>query len=64
MLPAQLDATGLALLGKPIGGSRPIGIFMGPYRLWGKARRCLAGSWEGARSRPHFAAGKYQGASD
>lgn len=42
-MPSQLSFVVTALLEKPQGGYRPIGVFVGRYRLWMKFRRgpCL-----------------------
>jgi len=45
----------VALLEKPAGGFRPIGIFPGIYRLWIKCRRDLCQAWELRFDQPFFA---------
>eukprot|EP00959_Pyramimonas_sp_CCMP1952_P244665 5114352-Pyramimonas_sp.AAC.1 len=63
-MPTQLYIIVSMLLPKPVGGHRPIGMFTGPYRLWGRLRRPFAQAWEVKNFRPWFAAGKCMGASD
>eukprot|EP00959_Pyramimonas_sp_CCMP1952_P111842 2339374-Pyramimonas_sp.AAC.1 len=64
LLPYHLQVLQMALLAKPQGGFRPIGLFSSGYRLWGRARRKLASSWELANSRNYLAAAASNGASD
>ena len=60
--PAQLDLVVIALLTKPGGGFRPIGLFPSIIRIWGKLRRPLVDEWERAHERNYFYAGKGCGA--
>eukprot|EP00959_Pyramimonas_sp_CCMP1952_P333708 6988682-Pyramimonas_sp.AAC.1 len=60
----QVHRITMMLLPKPVAGFRPIGIFCGPFRLWGRLRRPAAVSWELGHQRPWFAAGKCMGAAD
>ncbi len=62
--PRQLRVLPVPLLPKPKGGHRPIGIFTSPYRLWAKARRCLAQRWEDEHERGYWASGKGRSAQD
>ena len=55
-LPDALNLLIIVMLGKPDGGTRPIGLLLGPLRVWGRARRCIAVAWERAWRRPHFVA--------
>ncbi len=63
-LPRQLDVVLLAMLPKPAGGYRPIGVFPGLYRLWGKARRPYCKEWELKHHRSYFGCGEAAGAVD
>ncbi len=62
--PPQVAMVITALLPKPKGGLRPIGILPGVYRLWAKARRVLADEWEAAHQRPFFSSAKGNGPLD
>ena len=53
----------IALLPKPDGGYRPIGLLPTPPRLWMRARRKVARSWEELNSRELLYAGKGKGAN-
>ncbi len=64
VVPWQIRLVLIMLLTKPQGGFRPIGLFASFYRLWGKARRQYAISWELAHERTYFASGKGRSASD
>eukprot|EP00959_Pyramimonas_sp_CCMP1952_P019670 415806-Pyramimonas_sp.AAC.1 len=63
-LPVQLSWVLVALLAKPCGGFRPIGIVPSWYRVWGRCRRFEALRWEIQHSRPYWAAGAHRGAGD
>ncbi len=62
--PRQLRLVVTALLPKPKGGFRPIGILPAAYRLWAKARRGLADQWEAEHARPFFSSAKGNGPID
>eukprot|EP00959_Pyramimonas_sp_CCMP1952_P474576 9503707-Pyramimonas_sp.AAC.1 len=62
--PEQLRLVMLAMLPKPTGGLRPIGIFTSPYRLRGKCRRQEALLWEEDHKHDTFAAHGSKSASD
>ena len=57
-LPPQLRFTRIALIPKPAGGLRPIGLFASLYRIWGRVRRWHCEAWEAANRRRFFAAAK------
>ena len=63
-LPRQVELVMIALLPKASGGWRPIGLFPGIYRLWGRCRRPWAVAWERAHDRHYYAAGQHTGAGD
>ena len=63
-LPGQQRFVCVFLLGKPGGGTRPIGLFTSMYRLWAKARQPIAAKWADADDRPYFAAGKHRSTID
>ena len=52
----------IALLPKPAGGLRPIGVFPWLHKVWAKARRSLALEWENRVTRPYLYAGPGRGA--
>ena len=52
----------IALLPKPAGGLRPIGLFPWLPKVWAKARRNLALEWENRVTRPYLYAGPGRGA--
>ena len=52
----------IALLPKPTGGLRPIGIFPTLIRVWFRLRAPLIRAWERAHERPYFFAGSGKGA--
>ena len=52
----------IALLPKPTGGLRPIGLFPWLPKVWAKARRNLALAWEQQVTRPYLYAGPGRGA--
>eukprot|EP00959_Pyramimonas_sp_CCMP1952_P373568 7823655-Pyramimonas_sp.AAC.1 len=56
-LPRQISAVLIALLSKPSGGYRPIGVFCSWYRVWGRLRRPQALYWEQQHPRRYWAAG-------
>eukprot|EP00959_Pyramimonas_sp_CCMP1952_P297964 6233031-Pyramimonas_sp.AAC.1 len=62
-LPEQISAVLLALLPKPSGGYRPIGVFCSWYRVWGRCRRSHALAWEQQHPRRYWAAGEHMGSS-
>ena len=63
-LPPQVKYIIVLLLEKATGGFRPIGLFCGIYRVWGKARRAVCSQWEASNDRSYFAAGMGRSASD
>ncbi len=62
--PRQVSLIVAALLPKPKGGYRPIGMAPAVYRLWSKARRVEADEWERQHARPFFSACKGNGPVD
>ncbi len=52
----------IALLPKPDGGRRPIGLFPLLPRIWMKMRRAVAEEWERCNARPYLYAGTGKGA--
>eukprot|EP00959_Pyramimonas_sp_CCMP1952_P260692 5450775-Pyramimonas_sp.AAC.1 len=62
--PTQLRVVLLATLSKAPGGFRPIGFFVAPCRLRGRARRRLVGEREAAWQRPFFACARFKSSSD
>ncbi len=62
--PRQISLVVAALLPKPKGGYRPIGMAPAAYRLWSKARRVEADAWERQHERPYFSASKNNGPLD
>ncbi|CAK0798489.1 unnamed protein product, partial [Prorocentrum cordatum] len=64
LLPYHMQVLQMALLSKPQGGFRPIGLFSSSYHLWGRARRRLASAWELESARSYLAASTCNGASD
>ena len=62
--PQGVDAVVTALIPKPKGGVRPIGLFSGLYRIWARVRRPYADQWEKEHDKPFFAAKSGQGALD
>jgi hypothetical protein len=62
--PSQASQLLIAMLEKPMGGFRPIGIFPGIYRLWMKARGPLCSQWEADHDLNCFAMGKQRGPVD
>eukprot|EP00959_Pyramimonas_sp_CCMP1952_P005261 110566-Pyramimonas_sp.AAC.1 len=61
-LPRQISAVLLAMLTKPTGGYRPVGVVCARYRVRGRPRRPHALSREQQRPRRHWAAGAFRGA--
>ena len=64
MWPSQVSQLIVALLAKPSGGFRPIGIFPGIYRLWMKSRGGLCMQWESSHELDCFAMGKHRSPVD
>ncbi len=62
--PRQLSMVVAALLPKPAGGYRPIGLAPAVYRLWSKVRRADADAWERRHPRPYFSQCKGSGPID
>ena len=62
--PDQVAQLVVAMLEKPAGGFRPIGLFPALYRLWMKARVGLCRKWESTHDLPCFAMGKGRSATD
>jgi len=56
--PSGIDTVAIALIPKPKGGVRPIGLFPGLHRLWTRARRDVTQAWEDEHNRSYFAARK------
>eukprot|EP00959_Pyramimonas_sp_CCMP1952_P283501 5926608-Pyramimonas_sp.AAC.1 len=59
VLPPQTSVALLALLPKPSGGYRPIGVFCSWRRAWGRLRRPMALHWDQQHPRGHWAAGRH-----
>ncbi len=64
MWPRQLRLVVTALLPKPKGGFRPIGIMPALYRLWAKARRPWADAWEERHHRGYLSSARGNGPTD
>ncbi len=62
--PRQISLVVTALLPKPRGGLRPIGIAAAVYRLWAKTRRKISDRWEQAHQRAYFSAARGNGPVD
>jgi len=60
--PRRLWLVLIVLLPKTDGGRRPIGLFPGLIRIWSRARRMVARSWEAAQARPYLYGGECKGA--
>ena len=60
--PQQIGVVIVALLPKPDGGRRPIGLFPSLVRLWMRIRLAVAQTWQSAHERPYFYAGPAKGA--
>eukprot|EP00959_Pyramimonas_sp_CCMP1952_P309368 6474159-Pyramimonas_sp.AAC.1 len=52
------------MLAKASGGFRPIGLFVGTYRHWGRARRHFAEEWGGGLAAVFFWCGRFKSSSD
>ena len=64
-LPSNVAQLVMVLFPKLDGGSRPIGLFQGLFRVWAAARRPLVEAWEkGPAASPCFAAAKGRSAND
>ena len=61
--PAGVALVLTALLPKPDGGFRPVGLLPGPPRLWMRARRKAARRWEQRNQREWLYVGKRKGAN-
>ena len=61
--PNIIELAIIALLLKPDGGYRPIGLLPGLARIWSRARRDAALTWEAANARPYLYAGMTKGAT-
>ncbi len=62
--PLQCGLVVTPLLEKPKGGYRPVAIYSSLYRLWTKARRSVAQTWEDAHRREYFSASGGNGPLD
>ena len=62
--PAGIEEVVISLIPKATGGTRPIGLFSGLYRLWTRVRKVEATEWERENSRSYFAARGGNGALD
>ncbi len=62
--PRQLECVVTALLPKPKGGHRPIGLLPAVYRVWTKARRELTDRWEVEHARQYLSSAKGNGPLD
>ncbi len=62
--PRQVSLVVTALLPKPAGGFRPIGVLPAVYRVWAKARRPESDKWERQHARPYLSAAKGNGPVD
>ena len=60
--PAMVALVLIALLPKPEGGYRPIGLIPFLPRLWMRARKGIASKWEQSNARPFLFVGKGTGA--
>ena len=63
-LPKALEFIPFALLLRPDGGDRPIGLFAAALRVWMRHRREVARDWERSNSRPFFYGGEGKSAVD
>ena len=63
-LPTATEHVIVALIPKPKGGNRYIGIYPALYRIWNATRRQEADKWEKEHARPFFAAAKEQAPED
>ena len=62
IMPTELQTVEIALIPKPKGGHRPIGIYTSLERLHGKARQPEINEWTLAQARDYFANSKGSGA--
>ncbi len=62
--PRQLGCVVTALLPKPKGGYRPIGLLPAAYRVWAKARRVHSDRWEAQHARQYLSSAKGNGPQD
>ena len=60
--PEMIGIIIIALLPKPGGGNRPIGLCPSLIRLWMRMRLPVAQAWQSANDRPYFFAGEAKGA--
>ena len=63
-LPLSVSWVVMALLAKPAGGFRPIGIFPMIYRLYGRLRLPILRAWEDKHELDEFACGPGKSAAD
>ena len=61
--PETIGVIIIALLPKPDGGRRPIGLFPSLVRLWMRLRLPVAQAWQSSHERPYFYAGPAKGAA-
>ena len=62
--PDGINEVVISLIPKATGGTRPIGLFSGLYRLWTRVRKAEATEWERVNGRSYFAARGGNGALD
>jgi len=62
--PESLRAVVIALIPKPKGGTRPIGLFNGTHRLWTRSRKDVCSKWDAEHPCGIFAAASGQAATD
>ena len=60
IFPPQLESLVVALVPKPGGGDRPIGLFRATFRLWQRCRRRLYKDWQRSQASDRFFAGSKQ----
>ena len=63
-MPTNMRQNTVALLPKPKGGFRPIGIYTSLERVWARARSPLIRKWEAKNRRKYLACAKGSGAAD
>ncbi len=63
-IPDRVAVVVVMLLGKKLGGRRPVGILPTVYRLWAAVRKPLLHDWERTWSRAFFAAARGKSAAD
>ena len=63
-MPTDITAVEVALLPKPKGGHRPIGVYPALERLASKARKAEVDEWMESVARDYFACSKGSGAMD